>query len=225
MRLQRGIIVSCQAAKGEPLYGYHIMHLFAKAVVEGGAVGIRALAEELPAIKQTVSVPVIGLVKQTYPDSEIYITPTKADVDTVLSTGCDVVALDATSRPRPNGENLEELVAYVRTHAPNVELMADIATVDDARKAVDLGFDYVSTTLRGYTEETKETRIPDFPFIREVKKVLKDSKTELIVEGGVTECKDLRRIKRLDPYAVVIGSAITRPMLITQRFVSAYTEE
>ena len=214
--LNRGLIVSCQAGEGEPLHGYNIMHYLAKAAVAGGACGIRALYYAVDLIKGEVNVPVIGLVKKDYEDSEIYITPTKAEIDLVLATKADCIALDATLRARPNGETLEELVAYARQKAPNVELMADIATVEDAKNAERLGFDYISTTLRGYTAETKNAVLPDVDFVAEVLKVTKN--TKVVAEGGIYETGELAKISALNPYAVVIGSAITRPMLITKRF-------
>ena len=214
--LNRGLIVSCQAGEGEPLHGYNSMHYLAKAAVAGGACGIRALYYDVDLIKGEVNVPVIGLVKKDYEDSEIYITPTKAEIDLVLATKADCIALDATLRARPNGETLEELVAYARQKAPNVELMADIATVEDAKNAERLGFDYISTTLRGYTAETKNAVLPDVDFVAEVLKVTKN--TKVVAEGGIYETGELAKISALNPYAVVIGSAITRPMLITKRF-------
>ena len=192
------------------------MHYLAKAAVAGGACGIRALYYDVDLIKGEVNVPVIGLVKKDYEDSEIYITPTKAEIDLVLATKADCIALDATLRARPNGETLEELVAYARQKAPNVELMADIATVEDAKNAERLGFDYISTTLRGYTAETKNAVLPDVDFVAEVLKVTKN--TKVVAEGGIYETGELAKISALNPYAVVIGSAITRPMLITKRF-------
>ena len=100
--LKRGLIVSCQAVKGEPLYGYGIMHLFAKAAKEGGATGIRALVDDVDSIKDEVNLPVIGLVKEIYEDSEIYITPTKAEVDRLLATKCDVLCTQLRVMP-PGG--------------------------------------------------------------------------------------------------------------------------
>lgn len=214
--LQRGLIVSCQAGEGEPLHGYNIMHYMAKAAVAGGACGIRALYYDIDLIKGEVDVPVIGLVKKDYDDSEIYITPTKAEIDLVLATKADCIALDATMRRRPNGETLEELVAYARQKAPHIELMADIATVEDAINAEKLGFDYISTTLRGYTAETKGAVLPDISFVEEVLKVTKQ--TKVVAEGGIYETGELEKISALNPYAVVIGSAITRPAVITDRF-------
>ena len=153
MKLQRGIIVSCQAAYGEPLYGLGLMHCFAKSAVEGGAVGIRCLCDELTAIRQAVSVPVIGLIKRAYPDSDVYITPTQTEIDALIAAKPDVIAMDATLRPRPDGVTLERLTAYVRDHAPQIELLADCAELADFENAVKLGFDYVSSTLRGGTSK------------------------------------------------------------------------
>ena len=214
--LNRGLIVSCQAGEGEPLHGYNIMHYMAKAAVAGGACGIRALYYDVDLIKGEVDVPVIGLVKKDYEDSEIYITPTKAEVDLVLATKAECVALDATMRRRPNGETLEEIVAYIRKVAPNVEIMADVATIEDAINAEKLGFDYISTTLRGYTKETANAVLPDVAFVAEVIRKVKASK--VVAEGGIYETGELEKISALNPYAVVIGSAVTRPALITKRF-------
>ncbi|MBQ8374049.1 MAG: N-acetylmannosamine-6-phosphate 2-epimerase [Clostridia bacterium] len=214
--LKRGLIVSCQAGVGEPLHGLNIMRYMAKAAVAGGACGIRALYYDVDPIKSEVDVPVIGLVKQDYDDSEIYITPTKTEIDLVLATKADCVAIDATLRIRPNGETLEELVAYARKKAPSVELMADIATVEEAINAERLGFDYISTTLRGYTAESKNAVLPDVNFVAEVLKAVKN--TKVVAEGGIYEVGQLEQIGALNPYAVVIGSAITRPALVTERF-------
>lgn len=223
-QLRRGLIVSCQAVHGEPLYGYNIMHLFAKAAVEGGAVGIRALVGDIPLIRSTVDVPVIGITKVVSPDSEVYITPTTEDLRALLAVDCDVIAMDATSRYRHGGETLQDLVSFVRKNAPERLLMADIATAEDAERAVELGFDYVSTTLRGYTAETAGAVLPDIGFLGELKELLKGTNVKLIAEGGVSECADLRAIRKVDPYAVVVGSAITRPKVITERFVNALSE-
>lgn len=217
--LKRGLIVSCQAVAGEPLYGYGIMHLFAKAASEGGACGIRALVDDVVSIKQAVDLPVIGLVKQSYPDSEIYITPTKADVDKLLATPCDVLCMDATLRPRPNGERLEDLYAYARKHCGNRELMADVATLEDAVFADKLGFDYISTTMRGYTKQTCCSCLPDFDFLAQCKQHVKSAK--IIAEGGIFEVEHMEKISRINPYAVVVGSAITRPKVITERLNGA----
>ena len=217
--LKRGLIVSCQAVKGEPLYGYGIMHLFAKAAKEGGATGIRALVDDVDSIKDEVNLPIIGLVKEIYEDSEIYITPTKKEVDRLLATKCDVLCMDATLRTRPGGITLDELYAYARENAGEREIMADVSTIEEAINADRLGFDYISTTMRGYTPYTKEYEIPDVDFVKECLDKVKHSK--VIAEGGVFEVSHMEAISRVNPYAVVVGSAITRPKVITERLLGA----
>ena len=221
--LKRGLIVSCQAVKGEPLYGYGIMHLFAKAAKEGGATGIRALVDDVDSIKDEVNLPVIGLVKEIYDDSEIYITPTKAEVDRLLATKCDVLCMDATLRSRPGGITLEELYAYARENANGREIMADVSTIEEAINADRIGFDYISTTMRGYTPYTKQYEIPDVDFVKECKDKVKNAK--VIAEGGVFEVSHMEAISKVNPYAVVVGSAITRPKVITERLLGALNLE
>lgn len=217
-QLKRGLIVSCQATDKEPLYGFNIMHLFAKCAVLGGAVGIRALCDDVESIKNTVDVPVIGLVKKNYPDSEIYITPTKVEVESLINSGCDCIAIDATLRARPDGETLASIVEYVRKKAPNMYIMADVDDLESALNADKLGFNYISTTLRGYTPKTTNCIKPDINFIKEL---IAKVKAQVIVEGGIWETEQLKAVSLLKPYAVVIGTSITRPMEITKRFVES----
>lgn len=219
MKLRRGLIVSCQAVEGEPLFGCGIMHLMAKAAKAGGACGIRALCDDVDSIKKEVGLPVIGLVKKCFDDSEVYITATKDEVDRLLKVNCDVLCMDATLRKRPRGETLEELYAYARKNACGRELMADVSTIDEALNAEALGFDYVSTTLRGYTAKTKDATLPDLTFVAECKKRL--TKAKLIAEGGFFEVEHMRKVSEINPYAVVVGSAITRPKVITERLGGA----
>ena len=153
--LPQGLIVSCQALPDEPLHSSFIMSKMALAAYQGGAVGIRAnTKEDILAIKREVNLPVIGIVKRDYVNSDVFITATSKEVDELIASGCDVIALDATKQTRPK-ETLSELVDYIRQHAPNVEIMADISTLDEAQQADKLGFDYIGTTLRGYTSYTK----------------------------------------------------------------------
>lgn len=217
MVLKRGLIVSCQAAEGEPLFGLGLMRFMARAAKAGGAVGIRALADEIAGIKEETDLPVIGLVKRTYADSDVYITPGRREIDRLIETGCEVIAMDGTLRPRPNGETLADLYAYARRRAPEIELMADCDDKESVLRADALGFDYIGTTLRGYTKGTEGVDIPDRAFLRDSKADLK--RAALIAEGGIWETAQLEAVVSCDPYAVVIGTAITRPRDITARFV------
>ncbi|MDD6981477.1 MAG: N-acetylmannosamine-6-phosphate 2-epimerase [Clostridia bacterium] len=213
---EHGLVASCQAVEGEPLFGYGVMPVMAKACVAGGACAIRTSSvDDILGVRKAVSVPVIGLIKRKYSDSEIYITPTLREVKEILATGCEVIALDATDRARPAGETLEELVAYIRRTSPQTEIMADIATISEAIHAQELGFDYINSTLRGYTSETAGIAIPDMAFLAEMTSTLS---ARVIAEGGVWEVSQLQQVLETGVYAVVIGSAITRPKDITHRF-------
>ena len=215
-KLNRGLIVSCQAVKGEPLYGLGIMRHFARCAVLGGAVGIRTgYVNEIEDIKQEVSVPVIGIIKQEYEGSDVYITPTLKEVKELIASPCDVIALDCTRHARPK-ETLGELVAYIRKNAPDKEIMADCDCMESAEEAARLGFDYIGTTMRGYTAATKGMTIPDYDFIAAL--VKKFPGVNIIAEGGIWEAGQLEKVWSLGVYAVVIGSAITRPMDITKHF-------
>lgn len=153
--LKGKLIVSCQALENEPLHSPFIMSRMALAAAQGGAVGIRANSVvDIRAIKESVSLPVIGIIKRDYPGSDVFITATLQEVDELMTVEPEIIALDATARPRPGGQTLEELVTQIRARYPSVLLMADIATVDDAVTAERLGFDCVGTTLYGYTADT-----------------------------------------------------------------------
>ena len=116
-QIKGGLVVSCQALPDEPLHSSFIMGRMALAAKQGGAVGIRAQSkEDIIEIKKVVDLPVIGIVKRSYPDSDIYITATKKELDELFETGCEMIAMDATLRDRPNGEKLEDLVNYVHEH-------------------------------------------------------------------------------------------------------------
>ena len=151
------LIVSCQALADEPLHSSFIMGRMAKAAKEGGAIAIRAQGiDDINEIKKVTNLPVIGIIKENYKDSDIYITPTKKEVDALLSTSCEMIALDATKRQRPNKESLKELIDYI--HENKVLVMADISTYDEAIEAANLGADCVSTTLSGYTNYSRQGR-------------------------------------------------------------------
>jgi len=223
-KVKHGLIASCQALEDEPLHSSFIMSKIALAASLGGAVGIRANSkEDILAIKKEVDLPVVGIVKRDYPDSEVFITATKKEIMELLESGCEMIAMDATLRKRPNGETLSDLVSFVKSEHPHVQLMADISTLEDAIEAEKLGFDCVSTTLYGYTEETKEHKLydNDFSFIKDV---LEKVKIPVIAEGNVITPEMAKTVISLGSYAVVVGGAISRPKQITERFVDAIKE-
>lgn len=219
--LKGKLIVSCQALENEPLHSSFIMSRMALAAAQGGAVAIRANSVvDIAAIKETVSLPVIGIIKRDYADSEVFITATMKEVDELMAVTPEIIALDATARPRPNGETLAALVEKIRARYPSLLLMADIATVAEAKTAQDLGFDCVGTTLHGYTANTTGCllRENDCGFLRDVLAAVTIS---VVAEGNVETPELAARCLELGAHTVVVGGAITRPQQITARFVAA----
>ncbi|WP_068776831.1 N-acetylmannosamine-6-phosphate 2-epimerase [Paenibacillus sp. FJAT-26967] len=214
-KVRGGIIVSCQALPEEPLFGSEVMAKMAIAAQAGGAVGIRANTPvDIAAIKAEVNLPLIGLWKRDYEGSEVYITPTLEEAEEVIRAGADIVALDATSRPRPKGETLEELAAKLRSRG-DVLLMADISTVEEGLRAEELGFHILSTTMSGYTPYSPQQEGPDFDLIREL---AARASVPVFAEGRIHTREEAVECFRSGAYTVVIGGAITRPQQITKRF-------
>ncbi|WP_218162491.1 N-acetylmannosamine-6-phosphate 2-epimerase [Alkalibacterium sp. 20] len=223
-KVKGGLIVSCQALHDEPLNGSFIMGRMAKAATEGGAVGIRANSkDDIEEIKKQTTLPIIGIVKRDYTDSDVYITATMQEVDELMDARCDMIALDATKQVRPNGESLESFVKNIRDKYVDVLLMADTSTVEEGIEAERLGFDVVSTTLVGYTNYTINQSIfeNDYAMLKEYVDVIA---VPVIAEGNVDTPEKARAVLNHGVYAVVVGSAITRPQLMTKRFVETMKE-
>lgn len=212
----RGLIVSCQALENEPLHGSEIMARMALAAQMSGAVGIRAnTPADIRAIRTTVQLPIIGIYKKEYPGSEVYITPTFEEAREIAHAGSDMIALDATSRPRPKGETLQELIARIHEEL-DLPVMADCSTLEEAIEAERHGAETVSTTLAGYTPYSRKTEGPDFELLAEI---LAHVRVPVIAEGRYHYPDQVARALEMGAYAVVVGGAITRPQEITQRFV------
>lgn len=218
-KIKGGLIVSCQALETEPLYSSYIMGRMAYAAKLGGAVGIRAnTPEDIMEIKKTVDLPIIGLYKQVYDDSSVYITPTYEAVDELVKCEVDIIAIDATNRNRPFGIALDEFFGTIKEKYPEQLFMADCATFEEAVHAQEIGFDLVGTTLCGYTEETQGTVLPNFELME---RLTKEIKVPVIAEGGIWSPEELRKSFESNILAAVVGTAITRPKEITERFVLA----
>ncbi|MEG0615020.1 MAG: N-acetylmannosamine-6-phosphate 2-epimerase [Oscillospiraceae bacterium] len=217
-KIKGGLIVSCQALDDEPLHSAYIMSRMAVSAQEGGACGIRANSVvDITEIKKLVSLPLIGLVKIDYPESEVYITPTLAEVDALAACGADIIATDGTNRRRPNGESLEEFFNKARKKYPEMLFMADCSTFEDGLNAEKLGFDIVGTTLCGYTNETNGTSLPNFDLME---KLAKSLKIPVIAEGGIWSPKELEMAINCGVHAAVVGTAITRPQEITKKYIN-----
>ena len=222
-KIKGGLIVSCQALEDEPLHSSFIMARMAKAAAQGGACGIRANSvQDITEIKKITDLPVIGIIKKDYKDSPVYITPTMEEVDALVGCGCEIIAADATNRPRPNGETLDVFFAKARKKYPSQLFMADCATYKEGMNAAELGFDLTGTTLCGYTEESKNDTVPNIDMMSVL---VSNSRIPVIAEGNIWTTEQLRMVLNCGVHAVVIGSAITRPMLITRRFVNVINGE
>ena len=216
-KIQGALIVSCQALPGEPLFGADIMARLAVAAEAGGAAGIRANSPlDIAAIRAVTTLPLIGLSKVDVAGFDVYITPTLADAQAVSDAGADVIALDATNRPHPEGT----VAAFIKRvqDATGKPVLADISTYDEALQAQEAGADFVSTTMSGYTSDSPQTEDPDLDLVRRLASVLT---VPLIAEGRIATPEQARAALNAGAWAVVVGGAITRPQQITQRFVKA----
>ncbi|MHA7584077.1 N-acetylmannosamine-6-phosphate 2-epimerase [Paenibacillus vandeheii] len=218
--LQSGLVVSCQALEHEPLHSSFIMGRMAIAAKEGGAIGIRAnTAADVKEIKEQVDLPVIGIVKRNYGTNPVFITPTIREVDELAEVNAEIVAVDATLRARPDGKTLDEFVHEIRTKHPQLLLMGDISTQEEAINAERLGFDLISSTLVGYTEETAGVKLYDNQFAA-LKEILASVQTPVVAEGNIMTPEMAATCLEAGVYCVVVGGAITRPQQITERFVA-----
>lgn len=216
--LRGKLVVSCQALENEPLYGSQIMAKMALAACQGGASAIRAnTPQDIFAIKKEVAVPVIGLYKVNYPDSDIYITPTVREVDALMEVGAEIIAFDFTNRLRPKGVMPVEFFAELKKKYPTQIFMADISTYEEGIQAQMAGVDLVSTTLSGYTSYSPRVPGPDFEL---VERLAKELSIPLMAEGRITTPDEMKQAFSLGAHTVIIGGAITRPVEITRRFTT-----
>ena len=216
--LKGKLIVSCQALPHEPLHSSFIMGRMALAAKEGG---IRAnTKEDIAEIQARVDLPVIGIVKRDYEDSKVYITPTMKEINELMEVKPDIIALDATHSLRPGGRTLDEFYREIRKSYPEQLLMADCSTVEEALHADQLGFDFIGTTLVGYTDQSRDLKIEsnDFEIIRQI---VEKVKHRVIAEGNINTPEKAKRVIELGAFSVVVGSIITRPQLITKSFAEA----
>ena len=219
-RLKGKVVVSVQAMPSEPLYLEKCMVAMMKSVIKGGAGGLRvAGARDVKNAKHLFDVPIIGLTKPDIIPSNwqeiVYITPTLKEVIELVEAGADIIAFDGTMRERSNGAKLEELIKYVKIN--NRVSMADISTLEEGINAEKLGANILSTTLSGYTQFSQNRgNGPDFELL---KQLVDNTNLPVVLEGRIWEPEEVDKAFELGAHCVVIGSAITRPQLITKRFV------
>jgi N-acylglucosamine-6-phosphate 2-epimerase len=217
-QLKNGLIVSCQARNGWAMHGSNIMAAFAKAAEEGGAVGIRANGtEDIYAIRQKVKIPIIGILKFWDENLRVFITPNYSNAKSVIEAGASIVAMDGTKRDRPNGETLESIIKRIHDEYPDILVMADISTFEEGIYSSQCGADIISTTLCGYTPQTSGVKEFSFELLE---KLVKNIKKPIIAEGKIHTKEDAAKILKSGCHSIVVGTAITRPEIITSWFVS-----
>lgn len=217
------VIVSCQAYEDTPLYGPNYMKAIAESVLLGGASGIRACwPQDIKAIREICDKPIIGIYKE-FTDSDpldtVFITPTLQRAIEIIEAGADVLGIDCTIRPTRGKKELITLLNEIKRRYPNIAIMADIATVEEGIFAAKSGLvDIVSTTLNGYTRESidQKTEKPNVEIIKELKKEID---IPVNGEGRIWTVEDMQLVLDAGADMVTIGTAITRPHLITERFV------
>lgn len=217
-KLKNKVVVSVQAMPDEPLYDEVCINAMMQSVVTGGACGLRvAGARDVKNAKRLFDVPVIGLTKpEKLPDNWkeiVYITSTMDDVKGLIKAGADIVAIDGTLRPHQCP--VETMMAEIKS--ANRLVMVDIATFEEGLACEKLGADILSTTLSGYTQESLSDKDePDFVLLENL---VKNTKLPVILEGKIWEPAQVKKAFEIGAHCVVIGSAITRPQLITKRFI------
>ena len=214
-------MVSCQALPDEPLHSSFIMGRMALAAKQGGAAGIRAnTKQDILEIRSQTSLPIIGIVKRDYDGSGVYITPTMKEIDELMEVKPEIIAMDATGGLRPGNLTLDEFFRQAKEKYPDQLWMADCSTVEEAVHADGLGFDFIGTTMVGYTDQSRGDKIEanDFEIIREI---LAKVEHRVIAEGNIDTPAKAKRVIELGSFCVVVGSVITRPQLITKAFAES----
>ena len=222
--LRGGLIVSVQAPEGSPLRQPLAIAAMAEAALANGAVGVRLESpEHIAAVRRRCpEALIVGLWKRMWPSSEVYITPRGQEIQAVWGAGADVVALDATERPRPEGQTLDDLARRARDDWA-VPLMADVDCLEAGKRAAELGCAWVGTTLYGYTETTRGSALPGFDLLSDLRRSLPSSVC-VVCEGGVSSPEQATEALRRGADFVVVGTAITGVDLQVARYVKTLRE-
>jgi N-acylglucosamine-6-phosphate 2-epimerase len=215
-RLRGQLIVSVQARAGSALDDPHVLAAMARAAQDNGAAGVRIQGvRNLEAVRKRVEIPILGIIKRQYEDFEPYITPTLREVREILDCGAEIIAFDATARPRPGGVEIAELIAAI--HDGGALAMADCALPEDGVCAQAAGADIVATTLCGYTKETQGAALPAVDLVRR----FRDLATFVVCEGGIHSPSSAADAVQAGAQAVVVGTAITNTEWLVSQYVAS----
>jgi putative N-acetylmannosamine-6-phosphate epimerase len=215
--LAGGLIVSCQAGPDNPLHGPAFMAAMAQAAAEGGAVGLRLNGpDDIRAARAVCGLPIIGLYKRQYEDSQVVITPTFVEAEAVARAGATIIAIDATGRRRPDGMPVARLIARIHANL-GLPVLADLASLSDALIAEDAGADAAATTLSGYLDPAVSP--PEDPDLALVELFARRLRVPVVAEGRIKTPAQARAALDRGAFAVVVGTAITNPREITRWFV------
>jgi N-acylglucosamine-6-phosphate 2-epimerase len=213
--LRGGLVVSVQARAGSALDDAYVLAAIARASQDAGAAGVRVQGvRNLQSTRQRVDVPIIGIIKREYAGYEPYITPTLQEVNEVLACGAEIVAFDATARPRPPRAQVTDLIAAI--HSGGALAMADCSTPGEGAVAHAAGADIVATTLCGYTKESAGHKLPAFDLVRALARVA----PFVICEGGIHQPAMAAKALEAGAHAVVVGTAITNTEWLVQQYAA-----
>ncbi|MDX9865762.1 MAG: N-acetylmannosamine-6-phosphate 2-epimerase [Anaerolineaceae bacterium] len=214
-KLKGGLIVSCQSLA--PLNEPHVTGLIAQAAVMAGAHGIRACRpENIRAVRALVDVPIVGIFKQNYPGFDVFVTPTIASALAVVDAGAEIVGIEVSQHPRPDGSSFRHLVDAV--HARGALVMADSSTREEGLFAAEQGADIVASSLSGYTAHSIKTPGPDLDLVAFL---VKETGKPVNAEGRYHSPEDVAAAFARGAFMVSIGAAITEPQFLTKKFLAA----
>jgi glucokinase-like ROK family protein len=221
LRIKQSLIVSCQAIPGDPLDDTETLRRIARAAIAGGAAGLRLhSAEHIAAVRRDSTLPIIG-IKKVYANDQLRITPDFAAASELAAAGADIIALDCTDRQWTTGEPWQSIVQRIHQEL-NLPVMADVSTLEEALAAAAAGVDAIGPTLNGYTEQTKRAPGFNWPLLRDM---VQKTGRPIIAEGQISTPEEAKRAVQLGAWSVVVGSAITRPGVITAQFVQALASQ